>query len=500
MFTAVFTLQPNRELKADEQLEVRHWLVNDKEDSTSLNQDTFVKRLSHRQDYIISASVTVNGKDVKVTPCTLKATLPPLPALTYSIVLTRQEHDNGDNVDAYLTLTPNRLLQEDEKVQVLHWLINGQKENGSENQLTLSKRLSYRKRYTITAIVSMNGQEIQVSPFLWNNIDIPVWMIVRSGNKDGEYKVICTNASNIEYSVQNWEKPIFRNSAGQDISDKFKYQISRSISPNQMNVNWEQNHLGEYILELAATVNIHPKFGHKAGTASIKQLFVMINGSMGDALVSLKISQAKKSVYHCFARNTDGSQHNGTAFAISDKYLLTNYHVAVGNPDNSMAPYTVDLRRPLELSNETSKFYAKVINSSRDADLALLELCDANGQPTEDSMSSFFRLANRATPPGTRVFSLGYPAGTTPHGHPSYTNGKVEEYINEQNCEIVLHYSNIQKGYSGGPLIAEDRDTDIVGVNFAGLRTENHYTQGINFAISAQEVRRRFPELLQARQ
>ena len=406
--------------------------------------------------------------------------------------------------DALFALVPETEHPEQVEFTVLNWEVNGDVKASGTNARELSlQKLSIRRRMTITAEVSMYGMRQLVTPYLWNCIDRPVWMIERDGKEDGRYKVVCTNSSNIAYRVTHWEIPIFRNQLHEDISAKFNVVENTQVNQQGVLLRWEQKHLGEYLLELKAKVEILPEHGHKAGEAMVSGVFPMLNGSLGQSLISLKLSKAKERIYSCLSQWEDGNMGTGTAVAVSDKLLLTNYHVAVG----SIPEYyggddrKVDSGRPLRLVNQTSSLYAKVVKADRKSDLALLRLCDAQGQDTDATMPTFYKIAESDPPKNGRTFSLGYPDGTTPAGEPQYVNGKVEalDYVDEK-LRFVLHFSNIQPGYSGGPLVLEDRDSEIVGLNCSGLQTDSPLKQGVNLAISAKSIRLIFPELFTARQ
>ena len=230
--------------------------------------------------------------------------------------------------------------------------------------------LSYKKRYEITAAVTVNGKEQKVLPYQWNSVDTPVWMITRVGNHDNEYQMICTNSSNTEFKVEKWNSPVFKDAKGNDVTRKFTPAAPRPIDDKKVLFSWRQDYMGEYVLELEANVGVASN-GGKAETVSVKNTFSFINGSTANALISLKFTNAKGRIYHCLATATDGSQHSGTAFAVTDKLLLTNYHVAVGSIpeyyDNKGNERKVDSAKPLILSNEKAIMYRRWSKITRKA-------------------------------------------------------------------------------------------------------------------------------------
>ena len=430
----------------------------------------------------------------------------PIRSCAFKVVLRQvsdREQDEEEK-DALFALVPETEHPERVEFTVLNWEVNGDvKASGTNTREFSLQKLSIRRRMTITAEVSMYGERQPVTPYQWNCIDRPVWMLERDGKEDGRYKVVCTNSSNIAYQVTHWEIPVFRNQLHEDISGKFNVVENTQVKPHGVLLRWEQKHLGEYLLELKAKVEILPGHGHKGGETMVSGTFPMLNGSIGQSLISLKLGKAKERIYCCLTQWEDGSLGNGTAVAVSDKLLLTNYHVAVGNIPEYYGgdDRKVDSGRPLRLVNQTASLYAKVVKADRKSDLALLRLCDAQGHDTDAIMPTFYKIAESDPPKDGRTFSLGYPSGTTPAGEPQYVNGKVEALhdVNEER-RYVLHFSNIQPGYSGGPLVLEDRDSEIIGLNCSGLQTDSPLKQGVNWAISAKSIRQVFPELFTARQ
>lgn len=177
--------------------------------------------------------------------------------------------------------------------------------------------------------------------------------------------------------------------------------------------------------------------------------------------------------------------------------MLTNYHVAVGAiPEyyGSNGNYRIDASKPLELSNENGKFYARVLDSDKSADLALLVVCDKNGKDTGEKLPQFFIIDNGGPELGENVFSLGYPAGTSENDKPAFTTGKIDGTVTAPGGGVMIrHFSDIQPGYSGGPLVYMDKDDVVAGVNASGRVSDDNELKGANYAVSAAEIRKRFP-------
>jgi hypothetical protein len=427
-----------------------------------------------------------------------KCDVPAISDFTFIIKMDRKS-DKGDSANVVFSVTPDNCMKNVNYI-VHSWSINGDlKAQGDKKQF--AAELSYKKRYVITAAVTVNGKEQKVLPYQWNSVDSPVWMIARVGNSDSEYQVICTNSSNTNFRIQKWDRPVFMNGKREDISQKIQCTDLIPTGDNKARISWSQQYIGEYIMILGATVNVLPGNGRSSKTEEVKTSFVFINGSMAQALISLKYANAKNRVYHCLARNTDGSQHNGTAFAVTDKLLLTNYHVAVGNIPEYYggAESTVDQSRTLVLSNEKGMYYARVLKFDRATDMALLRLCDKNGGETDSRLPAHFIVSDAPPAKNARVFSLGYPSGTTRFGEPAFVDGKIEQFVHaSKRGGVIFHFSNIKPGYSGGPLIYMDHDATIIGVNTSGVVSDTPVKQGASIATSATEIRRLFPEIFNA--
>jgi hypothetical protein len=126
---------------------------------------------------------------------------------------------------------------------------------------------------------------------------------------------------------------------------------------------------------------------------------------------------------------------------------------------------------------------AKVIRRDGVADLALLQVSEV---PTGHAP---LKLASGATPPvGSDVHAIGHPTGEAW----TYTGGIVSQVRQdyawhtedkaEHKATVIQTQTPINPGNSGGPLLNDEME--IVGLNsFIGEG------EGINFAVSAQDVR-----------
>ena len=535
--TVMFGVKP--EDNETPKYQVKEWTVNGE---SRFDGKYFVADLTYGKEYEISTTVTIDGKKQKVIPFKwnqpkpVKAKDPEkkdpevkdpevkdpevkdpekkdpevkdpvkpivkdnpgeeIPGYKFQVKI-ESETDNGDDASVVFGVKPDS-SSEGVAYVVSSWSINRISQPDSKSQ-SFSTKLSYTRRYEISAVVTVDGKEQEVLPFQWDSAVEPVWMIRSVGNNDREYQVLCTNSSNTHYRVVNWYMPEFHDEKGKDISNAFTSSTPVTIDYKKARYEWKQEHIGEYVMTLKADVEYTPsRPGRKAKVVQVQNSFVMINGSPLNALITGKQMLAKKSIYHCLTvlKTFDGNAANsalgsGTAFAISNKMLLTNYHVAVGSlPGHEGPRYEVDQTKPLVLTNETDRFYAKVIAFDRDSDIALLELCDKDGGETDEKLPAFLLLSDDAPRVEARVFSAGYPEGTTRVGEPVFVEGKIEN-VKENGGEVISQFSNRNPGYSGGPLIYLDEDNTVVGINTA-LRpaADSNEARG---ATSALEIKKKF--------
>ena len=264
---------------------------------------------------------------------------------------------------------------------------------------------------------------------------------------------------------------------------------------------------GIYRLQLMVDIAYEDTARGVTGRTAHCETIPFVHDTSTEGLNTAKYQVAIPHVYFCLARQIGGTELNGTAFAVSKKRLLTNYHVAVGGlPDHDAAggaDYRVE--EVLQLTNWRGKIYhAKVEKADPARDLALLVLCDRDGADTGDELPGYLHLAPdnmlQAIEKEPRLaFSVGYPAGTVPMGPPAYSDGKVEklEYRREgpEGIETLVTYTDIKPGYSGGPLI-DYKTGQILGVNYGGeISGGTAFGKPASMATSVREVRKCFPVL-----
>ena len=413
--------------------------------------------------------------------------------------------ESGDIARVKFTVSPTENLS-GHKYAVIDWTINDVvAKTGDVREFMPEGGLHYSRKYTIGADVEVGGRRQKVIPYQWNLVDEPAWQIVKDGQVDGFYKfkLICSNSSAVDYKATDWSVRYRKRDKYLDFKPTVQRRDDRSV-----NVSSKIDGYDTYYLELTASINGNLRGKPIAGKRT--DIFEFMHGDSAQTLVKMKYEGALDKIFHCLARNNDGSMHNGTAFAISSKYLLTNYHVAVGSVEEQYGGSASRVKGLLKLSNETHRpFYAKVVGADRGRDIALLRICDKNGEETSEKFDKFFTLASsqlvRSIREGVNntsrsVMAIGYPKGTAYNGKPAFTDGKAEMTkaipINGVNCNVenVGHFTNIEPGYSGGPLI--DMETGfILGVNRGGLMPVRAGHKPLKLATSVTEIRKTFKDI-----
>ncbi len=162
----------------------------------------------------------------------------------------------------------------------------------------------------------------------------------------------------------------------------------------------------------------------------------------------------------------------GSGFFVSqDGYLITNHHV-VENEE------LVSIQRR---SGETS--LAKVIKSDKKRDLALLKADGGDFPWLKMGIVGDAKV-------GADVLAIGAPESF----EWTVTKGIVSAIREDFDPEYIQTDASINHGNSGGPLISLTNG-NVVGVNTWGIKKD--IAEGLNFAVSAEEVRMAFPGVFQ---
>ena len=410
-------------------------------------------------------------------------------------IKTQIESSNFANV--CFTVTPLVDLNGVKPI-VSDWTVNQKVEQCGVSE-TFSPRsgLSYDKTYLISATVEVNGEKQRVEPYQWNALEEPTWQIIDRGrdetSKMRRYEVVCTNSSLITPNVLNWDVKFRSVASGEPLDFEFQLQESSDTEMGlKRNIAYYE---GAYLLNLSAQIQYQLPSG-AIREKTHEEVLPYSHDSSADSLTTAKYEVVIPHVYFCLATLTDGSSINGTAFAISETQLLTNYHVAVGGiPERDVDGASYTVKGPVTLLNGFGKtYYANVEYKNREQDVVILKLCNQEGAATSDKMPGYLHLAaddviRSITPEQKRsAIAIGYPRGTVCKGPPAFTEGNAEEVKRRNGVETIVHYTNIKHGYSGGPLIDYQTGT-VLGINFGGLIKKEEQHKPASLATSVSEVR-----------
>ena len=162
----------------------------------------------------------------------------------------------------------------------------------------------------------------------------------------------------------------------------------------------------------------------------------------------------------------------GTGFFVSaDGYLVSNAHVVEYDPNVS-----IKLRTGRTI-------LGSVMGIDKDRDLALVKV-----DGTRYSWLSLGTLDDAGV--GSDVLAVGTPEGLDW----SVSKGIVSALRNAGGIKVIHTDAAINVGNSGGPLIALSSGK-VIGVNSFTYRKD--IAEGLNFAISAEEIGKAFPQVKQ---
>ena len=159
----------------------------------------------------------------------------------------------------------------------------------------------------------------------------------------------------------------------------------------------------------------------------------------------------KKSVFVLYINGTDGSQSQGSGFAVtSEGHLVTNYHVI----ENFSNGYVKDIY-------ETEYKIEDIIDSDQNYDYALIKI---------NSKTVPVKIANNNPKVGSQCYALGAPQGLDY----TFTNGLISSY--KFGTDLIQTNVLADHGSSGCPL-ANERG-EVVGIMTAKI------SNGITFAVN----------------
>ncbi len=227
------------------------------------------------------------------------------------------------------------------------------------------------------------------------------------------------------------------------------------------------------------------KFRHDNSDAGLKELIAGISSELGLPRAPGQVASINETVTNSppssveamldktlkgvLEIETDSGAGSGF-FATPGCLAVTNAHVVV-------KARTIFLKTA---SSPTQSFTAQLVAKDEGRDLALLRtnapFCTA--LPLEDS--------NRAIV-GQEVYAIGSPAGLSG----TVTRSIISALRKMDGTEYIQLDASVNPGNSGGPLIT--KSGKVVGVNTFKVRG----SQGLNFAVASNEIRKAFGQLLQ---
>ena len=168
---------------------------------------------------------------------------------------------------------------------------------------------------------------------------------------------------------------------------------------------------------------------------------------------------------------TSDDQTIASGFFVNDAgFLVTSYHVIK------------DKTKIFALITKTKGYPAKIVKTDPELDLALLKI---------NAITPFVYLSHsKGVPPGMDVVTIGYPQVSLLGLNPKITKGIVNSDSGIKDDKSSFQFSaEVQKGNSGGPLIAPGGT--VVGVVQSKLdalklsEKTNDLTQNVNFATKS---------------
>ena len=169
--------------------------------------------------------------------------------------------------------------------------------------------------------------------------------------------------------------------------------------------------------------------------------------------------------------NIGGSEWTGTGFALTNNYVVTNYHVVEDAKSINIQGIN---------GNFTNKYSATVVATDKYNDLALLKV---NGASIS-SMSIPYSVKTFTSEVGEEVFVMGYPLTSTMGDEIKLTTGIISSKTGFQGDVSQYQISApIQPGNSGGPLF--DSQGNVIGI----VSAKHRGAENVGYAIKASYLR-----------
>jgi hypothetical protein len=166
-----------------------------------------------------------------------------------------------------------------------------------------------------------------------------------------------------------------------------------------------------------------------------------------------------------------GAEWTGTGFALTNNYIVTNYHVV----ENAKSIQIQGVN-----GNFNSKYNATVIATDKYNDLAILKV----GGCTISSLEIPYSVKTFTSEVGEEVFVLGYPLTSTMGDEIKLTTGVISSKTGFQGDVSQYQISApIQPGNSGGPLF--DSKGNIIGI----VSAKHRGAENVGYAIKASYLR-----------
>lgn len=166
-----------------------------------------------------------------------------------------------------------------------------------------------------------------------------------------------------------------------------------------------------------------------------------------------------------------GKEWTGTGFALTNNYIVTNYHVVEGARTIQIQGVSGDFNR---------KYNASVVATDKYNDLALLKVSGCN----ISSIDIPYSVQTFTSDVGEEVFVLGYPLTATMGDEVKLTTGVISSKSGFQGDVSLYQISApIQPGNSGGPLF--DSKGDVIGI----VSSKHSGAENVGYAIKASYLR-----------